>query len=200
MFPTGETENVLEANNETDQHLLSVWPGEMVNSTDHSSQWWQKVSSAHQQTGARFGSDGLSHCCSSANPLHQPWTHTQSFIHINTASTPRRTALQYQSVSDINTLTSAKALLPVRGGREGGRGENEILEGRQRRGWNADTPQPPRLYMKTEIRRFCHHRRVLQHGWWRWFFFSALRCLTGCDTHLLPTPLSARQYTATTEP
>lgn len=147
MFPTGETENVLEANNETDQHLLSVWPGEMVNSTDHSSQWGQKVSSAHQQTGARFGSDGLSHCCSSANPLHQPWTHTQSFIHINTASTPRRTALQYQSVSDINTLTSVKALLPVRGGR-----------GRTRF-WRADRDEAGMLIHRSHLG--CTWRRRL---------------------------------------
>lgn len=76
---------------------------------------------ADQQTGARVGSDGLSHRCSTPNPLHQTWAHTQnpqSYIHINTTSRPRQTPL-CQSVSHIHTLATAKAPLPLRAGRVG---------------------------------------------------------------------------------
>lgn len=37
-----------------------------------------QVGMADQQTGARVGSDGLSHRCSAPNPLHQTWAHTQN--------------------------------------------------------------------------------------------------------------------------
>lgn len=32
---------------------------------------------ADQLKGAGIVSDGLSHCCSTPNPLHQTWAHTQ---------------------------------------------------------------------------------------------------------------------------
>lgn len=43
-----------------------------------------QVSRADQQTGATVGTDGLSHCCSAPNPLHQIQTHTQTHTVIYT--------------------------------------------------------------------------------------------------------------------
>lgn len=67
---------------------------------------------ADQNKGTRVVSDGLSHCCSTTNPLHQTWAHTATYRNMGNRQRCNSLAHILATVKNIpNTSTANVSVL-----------------------------------------------------------------------------------------
>lgn len=68
---------------------------------------------ADQNKGTRVVSDGLSHCCSTPNPLHQTWAHTATYRNMGNRQRCNSLAHILATVKNNSKYQHSKCFSPV---------------------------------------------------------------------------------------